>query len=274
MTTLEVPPEGAQQPLDAASVIRQVNESNEAVEDQCLRARHAADIARRSGLTADLAAAAAQGARIAHRTLQAEHRRRRASLPRQLLLALATVGADGVACYFAAQALDGSQDTTIVWAILFLAVLAGSEAALDFYRDRHWGAWRAALAVVSTFVLGLGVLRFWYLATIGTGALIPAVAGAALFTAVTAGFLFLGYRALRAAETPQTWRARRWAQTAARAARGTRADAVRDERERDRLIDAYLVEVRRLVLRTCTVDQQQVMEAEVRDHLMGKVAPL
>ena len=274
MTTLEMPPEGTQEPLDVANLIRQVNESNEAVKDQCLRAWHAADIARRSGQTARLAAATAQAAKIAHRTLQAEHPRRRAPLPRQLLLALGTVASDGVACYFAAQALDGSQDTTIVWTALFLAVLAGGEAALDFYRDRHWGAWRAVLAVVGAFVLGLGVLRFWYLATIGAGGVVPAVAGAALFTGVTAGFLFLGYRALRAAEMPQTWRARRWARAAARTAQATRADADRDERDRDRLIDAYLVEVRRLVLRTCTVQQQYFMEAAVRGHLMGKAAPL
>ena len=127
MTTLEMPPEGTQEPLDVANLIRQVNESNEAVKDQCLRAWHAADIARRSGQTAHLAAATAQAAKFAHRTLQAEHPRRRAPLPRQLLLALGTVVSDGVACYFAAQALDGSQDTTIVWTALFLAVLAGGE---------------------------------------------------------------------------------------------------------------------------------------------------
>ena len=49
----------------------------------------------------------------------------------------------------------------------------------------------------------LGILRFWFLATIGTDGLVPAATGAALFTAASAGSLCLGYRALRAAETPQ-----------------------------------------------------------------------
>lgn len=271
MTTLEVPPEDAQQPLDAASVIREVNACSETVENQCLRARHAADTARRSDQTAAVAAEAARAAQIDYRAHQVEHPQRVASLPRQLFLALGTVAADGVACFFAAQALNGSQDTTFVWTLLFLAVLAGGEVALDIYRDRHWTAWRAVLIVLGGFVLGLGVLRFWYLATIGVGGLIPATVGAALFTAVTAGFLFLGYRALRAAETPQTWRARRRWQSALRIAQGSRADAKRDERERDRLIDAYLAEVRRLVQRTCSLQQQYFVEAAVRDHLLGKV---
>lgn len=272
MTTLEVPPEEAQQPPDGASVIRKVNASSETVENQCLRARHAADIARRSAQTADVAEEAARAAQIDYRTHQAEHPRRIASLPRQLLLALVTVAADGVACFFAAQALNGSQDTTIVWTVLFLAVLAGGDVALDIYRDRHWTAWRAVLAILGAFVLGLGILRFWYLATIGVGGLIPATVGAVLFTAVTAGFLFLGYRALRAAETPQAWRARRRWQAALRIAQGSRTDAARDERERDRLIDAYLAEVRRLVQRTYSLQQQHFTEAAVRDHLLGKAA--
>ena len=45
------------------------------------------------------------------------------------------LGTDGVACYFAAQALNGSQDSTLIWTVLFLAMLAGGEIGLDFYRD-------------------------------------------------------------------------------------------------------------------------------------------
>jgi hypothetical protein len=44
-------------PIDVAVLIRDVNASNEAVEDQCLRARQAADIATRSACAADLSAA-------------------------------------------------------------------------------------------------------------------------------------------------------------------------------------------------------------------------
>ena len=81
------------------------------------------------------------------------------------------------------------------------------------------------------------MLRFWFLATIGTGGLVPASAGVALFTAATAGFVYIGYRALRAAETPQARRARRAARKARLAAAPARARAERDERERGRLID-------------------------------------
>ena len=85
---------------------------------------------------------------------------------------------------------------------------------MDFYRDRNLRTWHALAILTGAFVTLLGILRFWFLATIGTGGLVPAVAGAFLFTAATAGFLCLGYRALRAAETPQAWRARREAHKA------------------------------------------------------------
>jgi hypothetical protein len=271
MTTLDLEPAGPAWPPDVAELIRQVNETNEAAEDLCLRARQATDSAASSRRVVDLSEAAARSAKIAHQTVQAEYPARRASLPRQLTYALGTVMLDGVACYFAAQALDGSQDATLVWAGLFLAVLAGGEVALDYYRDRQRRPWRVVVTVLTLFMAMLGVLRFWYLATIGAaGGLIPATAGAALFTAATAGFVFLGYRALRSAETPHAWRARQTALAARRAARSAKAAAERDVAERDRLISAYVGQVRRLVLRTCTAEQQIAMESAVRDHLLGK----
>jgi len=257
-------------PIDVAVLIRDVNASNEAVEDQCLRACQAADIAARSARAAELSAAAAKSATVAHRTVQAERPRRRAPLPRQVIFMVLTVALDGVACYFAAQALDGNQDTTLVWTGLFLAVLAGGEVALDFYRDRNLRVWRGLVILAGAFVALLGILRFWFLATIGTDGLVPATAGAFLFTAATAGFVCLGYRALRAAETPQAWRARRAAQKARQAARAAKAAADRDVKERDRLIDAYVGHVRRLVLKTCTADEQQAFASAVREHLCGR----
>ena len=253
-------------PIDVAVLIRDINSANEAVEDQCLRTRQAADAASRSARAAEEAEAAAAAARIAYQTIQAEHPRRRSPLPRQAALAAWTVALDGVACYLAAQALDASQDSTLVWTALFLAVLAGGEVALDFYRDRNLRAWQILAFTTSAFVGLLGVLRFGFLATVGTGGLLPAFTGAALFTAATAGFLALGYRALRAAETPQAWRARRAARKAWHAARAAAA-ADRDARERDRLTDAYLGHVRRLALKTCSVKQQLAMESAVREHL-------
>lgn len=96
-------------PFDVTGLLCAVNESNEEVEDQCLRARLASDIADRGAHEAKEALAAARAARLAHQSIQAEHPRRRAPIPRQWLIALITVGLDGLACYFAAQALDGSQ---------------------------------------------------------------------------------------------------------------------------------------------------------------------
>jgi len=269
------PPESApahplRQPDDVADVIRCVNEFSEAIEDQYLRARQMADLAGRAEKIAVAAAGTAEAAKIACRAVQAERPRRRAPLPRQITLALVTVGLDSVACYFAAQALGGSQDATLVWAALFLAVLAGGEVALDFYRDRNPRAWRGLAVLLGVFITGLGILRFWYLATVGYGGLVPAAAGAFLFTAATGGFVFLGYRALRAAETPQAWRARRRARAAARKAEAARAAANRDAAERDRLIDAYLKEVRRHVLKTCPADEQLALESAVREHLLGR----
>jgi len=266
-----VPARPLRPPDDVADVIRCVNESSEAIEDQYLRARHMADQADRVEQSAVAAADAAKAAKVACRVVQAEWPRRRAPLPRQVALALVTVGLDGLACYFAAQALDGSQDATLVWAALFLAVLAGGEVALDFYRDRNPSVWRGLVGLLGVFVAGLGILRFSYLATVGYGGLVPAAAGAFLFTAATGGFIFLGYRALRASETPQAWRARRRARGAARKAETARAAADRDAAARDRLIDAYLKEVRRHVLKTCLAGEQLAMESAVREHLLGRV---
>jgi len=257
-------------PMDVADVIRRVNASNEAVEDQCLRACQAADFSTQSARAAELSACAAESATVAYRTVQAEHPRRRAARSRQVIFALITVALDGVACYFAAQALDGSQGATWVWTGLFLAVLAGGEVALDFYRDRNLRVWRTLVALTGIFVTLLGVLRFWFLATVGTDGLVPAVTGAFLFTVATAGFLCLGYRALRAAETPQTWRARRAARKAWQAARAARATADRDAKERDRLIHAYIGHVRKLVLKTYPVDVQVALESAVRSHLADR----
>ena len=109
--------------------------------------------------------------------------------------------------------------------------------------------------VIGFFVALLSTLRFWFLATVGTGGLVPAIAGACLFTVATAGFLSLGYRALRAAETPQAWRARRQAGPGPSPNLWRRLPAAGDSNpgdaaDRDRLIDAYLGHVRRQVQKT------------------------
>jgi len=261
------------QPTGIADLIRELNESNEAVEDQYLRVRGAADLAARSYAAAVRAAETARAFRIACEALQAEQPRRRGPLPRQLLIALITVGLDGLACYFAAQALDGSQGSTLIWTLLFLAVLGGGEVAMDYYRDRHRRIWYLLVSFLGAFVLTLGVLRFAYLATVGTGGGLAAISGAGLFTAATAGFLFLGYRALRVAETPQAWRARLAARRAQAAAQAARETAEHDAVARDGLIDAYLRQVRRAALRICPAEGMLALEAAVRAHLTGRTGP-
>lgn len=257
------------QPIDVAGVIRQLNESNDALEDQYVRARAAADRAARAEEAAEQAAAIARDAKVAHQAIRAEQHRH-APLPRQIMLALLTVALDGVACYFAAQALDSSQDTTLVWTLLFLAALASGEVGLDLYWDQHKLAWRYLAAFLGGFVALLGVLRFRYLATTQVGDPAAAVVGAALFTAVTAVLVFFGYRALQAAETPRAWQARRRARAARLFAQAARESADRDAEHRDQLVDAYLGQVRLVALRTCADGQLALLEAAARDHLLGK----
>jgi len=254
---------------DIADVIRELNES-EALEDQYLRAREAADRTAHADEAAKQAATIARQAKVTHQAIQAEQQRQ-APLPRQLMLALVTVALDAVASYFAAQALDGSQTSTLVWTVLFLAVLAGGEVGLDVYKDRRPRAFYTLVGFLGVFILLLGVLRFMFLATVGSNDPVAAIAGAGLFTAATAVFVFLGYRALRAAETPQAWRARRRARAAYRVAQAARESADRDAMNRDRLIDAYLRQIRRVALRTCPAERVLSMEAAAREHLMGKV---
>src|ERR1700689_3876885 len=100
---------------------------------------------------------------------------RRAPLPRQVTLTLVTAALDGVACYFAAQALGGSQLATLVWTALFLAVLAGGQVVLNFYRERNIRAWRALALGVGAIVIVLGILRCWFLAATGADGLSAAI---------------------------------------------------------------------------------------------------
>jgi len=257
--------------IDTAELLHAVNGSNEAVGDQYSRVRQAADMASRAEDSANRAAERAAMARVVHRMIQAERPQRHAPRPQQILLALVTVVLDGVACYFAAQVLGGTQSATLVWTALFLAVLGGGELALDVCRDRQPGSWRLVGVALGLFVTGLGVLRFWFLATVGTGALVPAVAGAVLFTAATAGFLYLGYRALRAAETTEAWRARRQARAAAHDASAARATADRRAAELNRLADAYIShQIRPRLLEEFPASQQHAAEEVVRALLLGR----
>jgi hypothetical protein len=264
------PPSVGPPPVDATAVIRWVNARSEAVKDLYVRARLAAEHTLGSLRAVELAKETAELAEIAYQTIRAEFPRRTAPLPRQRMYALLSVILDGVACYFAAQALNGSQDDTLVWTVLFLAVLGTGEVVLDYYRDRHARAWRIVLWVLIAFLVMLGFLRFSFLDAISGDGLVPAVLGAALFTLVTGGFIFVGYRALRMAETPQAFRARRWARSSARAERDAKEEVRQNASDRDRLIAAYLTQVWRHLPELCSVEEQPAVEQAVRRHLLGE----
>jgi hypothetical protein len=255
---------------DVAESVRDFNASNKAHEDLWARAHQAGDAVRHGRRDAHLAGERAQEAREVHLAVQAEHPRRRASLLRQVIIAAITVGLDGVACWFAAQALGSGQVETLIWAGLFLVILAAGEVALDRYSDGSRTAWYLLVIGLALFVAGLGVLRFLYLATVGSDGAAAALVGAALFTAATAGFLVIGYRALRAAETFRAWQARHRARRADREAAAASARLANCAAERDRLVDAYIGRIRVRLLRICTADQMPLMEKALREHLGGR----
>jgi hypothetical protein len=254
---------------DVGESVRDFNASNQAHEDLWTRVHQAGDAVRRSAEDRDTAQLHARQARDFHLAVQAEYPHRSAPLLRQAFLAAFTVGLDAVACWFAAQALGNGQTETLLWAVLFLAVLAGGAVALDYYSERSGRAWRLLVAGLLVFVTGLGILRFLYLATVGGIGPGAALVGAALFTTATSGFLVIGYRALRAAEKFPAWQARKWSRQAARQAAAASHRVARLLRERNRLVDAYVSRIRVGLLGTCSPGQLPQLEAALRNHLNG-----
>jgi hypothetical protein len=256
-------------PAGIAESVRDFNASNKAHEALWTLVHQVRDAVRRSVGSRDAAQVRARQARDFHLTVQAEYPLRRAPLPRQVCLAGCTIGLDAVACWFAAQALGDSQTETLLWALLFLAVLAGGEVGLDYCSERGGRAWHLLVTGLSAFVIGLGVLRFLYLATVGSNGVVVALVGAALFTAATAGFLAIGYRALRAAERFPAWQARRSAQRADREVAIASRRVARLVAERDRLTDAYVSRIRAGLLGRSAAAELPELEAALRDHLAG-----
>lgn len=257
---------------DTERHIRRFNRQNISHEDLYVRARQAGDAANRAQEGSQTAQTKASQARAAYLTSQAEHPDRRAPLPRQIIITLATLGLDAVACYFAAEALGGGWYETILWTILFLAALGAAEVALDKYAERNPRAWRLVATGLCMFVVGLAILRFAFFYVVGNGDLIAAAVGAALFTAFTLGFVVAGYRSLRAAETVQTWKARVTAQKAANDVEKASELAERRTNDRDRLIDAYISRIRPGLLQDCAVGQLPLLEHAVRTHLLGRTS--
>jgi hypothetical protein len=259
----------AAMPADISDAVRDFNESNEAHENLWTRVHRAGDVLRQGVRDREAARVRAREARDFHLTVQAEYPHRRAPLVQQVLVAGFTILLDAVACWFAAQALDSDRDETLLWTVLFLAVLAGGEIGLDYFSEHHGRIWRLLVAGLAVFVAGLGVLRFLFLATVVATGVTTAVVGAALFTAATACSLAFGYRALRAAERAPAWRARRRARDAEREAARASDRVVGLLRDRDRLIDAYLSRIRVGLLKARSADQLRTAEAAVRQHLTG-----
>ena len=254
-------------------VLRQINGFNaesRAHEDLWSRTMRMTDQVGQDENTARKADSASANADLDYRAIQAENPDRTGPRPRQWLVAGGTLALDGVACYFAAEALGGDPSETLAWAGLFLALLGAGEVTLDLHRNSHRMLWRLTACVLVAFITLLGMLRFWFLATVGTEGLVTAGIGAILFTLSTGAFVVLGYRALRVAETHLAWRARR----KARSSRGEAALAhrmvVRLAERRDALARAYLSLIRTRLVKSCPAGELPLMEQAIWAHLTGR----
>jgi hypothetical protein len=251
-------------------LIKRFNAQSRQHEDLWTRVLHATDAVRGAAKDKREAQALANEMRLTYSAILAEDPGRRAPRGRQLAIAGVTVLLDTVACNFAAQALGNDQLQTDAWTALFLAVLAGGEIALDHCRTRNRRAWRAVASGLAGFIAGLGVLRYSYLITVGADSPLAALVGAVLFTAATGVFVAAGYWALRRAEPSRAAHARRPARQAEKEARASRERLTRCQRDRDRLVDAYVVRLKACLLQGYPVSQVSVIEDALREHLVGK----
>jgi hypothetical protein len=276
MSSPNLPPEEARDvpssmgTVDADTVIRLFNEASEANEDLCERVGHAADRARRTLATYELLRQYAVRARQGWRTAQAEHPERRGWLPLMAGIAAALLALDSWAAYFAAEALGGDQHVTLLWAALFLVILALLETALARFAERNRALFALSGTGLGLFAILLSVLRFGFFVGIGTS-VVEAAAGAVVFTICTVMFVLGGFAAVRYAETLQMWQARSSARRAAGKAAKAEAAADRWARERDQRVDAYVGRIRPLILRECS--GAHAMEDQVRARLLGVQQP-
>lgn len=257
-------------PPEVARLVSEFNQQSKANEKLYARAKQTADAASREAAAARQADAVRDEADASYEVIQAEDPDRRASRPRQWTIAGGTLLLDGVACYFAAEALGASQQETVAWAALFLALLGIGEVALDHFSEDHRGVWRWVAAALAGFIGLLGVLRYSFLVTVGAEGLVAATVGAALFTAATAGFVLIGYRALRLAEAGQAWRARRRLRATEKAAEQAHRALDRMLARRDRLAGAYLARIRLRLVQTCDSAALSQAERAVWAHLVGE----
>lgn len=254
---------------DVTGPIRDFNAANQSHQELWAETHQASDQVRRAREALRVTKQDASDKYAAYLAIQAVYPRRSTPLGRQVALAAGTVAADAVACWFAAQALGDGQLQTLLWTGLFLAILAAGEVALDRCSDRNPKTWRVLAVGLAAFIAGLGVLRFLFLDTVGAVGAAAALVGAALFTVVTAGFVMIGYRALRAAETFRAARARIAARRAHREALAAAARLARRKADRDRLVDAYLSRIRLCLLERYPSSELTRMVTDIRAHLTG-----
>jgi hypothetical protein len=262
-----LPPAATTLPTSASTVILRFNEANLANEELYEDARNAGDVARSAHDDAEEAEADAKKARDAWRTAQLVHPERRAWLLPMSLIALALLGLDSWAAYFAAEALGGDQRATLLWAALFLVILGLLEAGLAWSVERSRTIFRMIGLGLGGFAVLLALLRFGFFDAVGTG-LIAAMIGAAAFTACTIMFVVGGFAAVRYAETLTIWQARRHARKAARQTHDAAALARRRTRERDRRVAAYVGRIRPTLLRD--FPEALDMENKIRAHMIGR----
>jgi hypothetical protein len=273
MTTNDLPTEEPRElpdprgTLTADAVIRRFNEADETNEELYERAGHARDVAARADVSHRRLQQMASKARGAWRTAQLEHPERRGWLPLMAFVALWLLALDSWAAYFAAEALDGDQRVTVLWAALFLVILALFEAGLARYAERNRTVFRLTALGLGLFAVLLSILRFGFFVGVGTSPVAATVA-ATVFTVCTVMFVAGGFAAVRYAETLESYRKRRQARKAEKrsASAGERAD--RCEAERDRRIDAYVGRIRPALL--CERGGAQMLEDKIRAHLMGE----
>jgi hypothetical protein len=256
-------------PLDAIHEVLVFNGENPEHETLWSRTRQIADQAKQAAVDARRADTRAANADLSHKALQAEYPDRTAPRGRQWGIALGALTLDGVACYIAAAALGGSQLATLVWSGLFLALLGAGEVTLDLWHDSHRILWRWTAGLLGLFIAMLCILRFWYLLTVSTDGIVGAVIGACLFSLLTAAFVILGYKALRAAETSEASKARRRARSYARAAVAAWHQVGHLKIRRNRLAQAYMSRIRARLIKICTADQLASTEQAILEHLIG-----
>lgn len=246
--------------------ILRFNAMNEAHEYLYTLACHASDVARHAGKEALRLWALAKTERDAWRMAQLEHPERRAWLPLMAMIALILLALDSAAAYFAAEALGGDQQVTILWAALFLVILGLLEGGLSWTADRNRTVFRVIATGLVGFAVLLALLRFDFFAAVGI-TFLGATIGAIVFTVCTVMFVAGGFAVLRHAETVGIWQARRRVQRAARQAASADARAARRVAERDRRVDAYLGRMRPTLLGQAA--GAQTIEDKVRAHLLG-----